>query len=108
MNEIKIILLAFTLAFLSESLTEYLFSPIFENIVRWRPYKFLLVYVAAGVGLGFSIHYQIDFLAMIGGVQPDPVGMIASGLIIGRGSNFLHEFVSKFLAKAMPQLRWTQ
>jgi hypothetical protein len=95
---------AFALAFLTESFVEYLFGQAFEKIPAISAYKWLLMYVAAAVGVGLALYYEIDLIALIqqlsggsGGLTP--VGMILSGLGIGRGASWLHDFVSQYLEK---------
>lgn len=55
-----------------------------------------LRYVSLIFGIGAAIAYQIDLLGALGLPAVYPlVGWIATGLIIGRGSNYLNDFVSK-------------
>jgi hypothetical protein len=108
------------LATLVESLVEYLIHPLVklpaatggkppaarpiagEPAVTWR--DLLLRYVAAAVGILLCWIYNADLravagLAMVGLVSPWPwVGNIVTGLIIGRGANFVHDFASRWLA----------
>lgn len=79
----------FLLAFFVEGLVEYLFGK--EN--GSQP---ALKYVALALGVGLAIAYNVDILAMAGLVSPVPlIGNIVSGIIIGRGSNYVNDFVSK-------------
>lgn len=76
------------LATLVEGFTEYLFS----DQPKAQPY---LKYIALGLGVGVSLAYGVDILAGLGLVSPVPfVGQVISGLIIGRGSNYVNDFVS--------------
>ncbi|KKW13383.1 MAG: hypothetical protein UY48_C0001G0004 [Candidatus Gottesmanbacteria bacterium GW2011_GWB1_49_7] len=92
------IALALALAFLTESMVEYLFGQIIDQVnldkLRW-----LLTYVAAAVGVGLAFYYQLDLLALIGDSVPSSVGFLLSGLVIGRGANYLHGFVSTYLLR---------
>ena len=109
--EITILLaVAFALAFLTESLVEYLFGTLFDKVAKLTPLKWALMYVAAGVGVALALYWQIDLIAVIAngvasmaGVEASwkvsVVGEILSGLAIGRGANFLHDFISKALVK---------
>lgn len=77
------------LAMLVESTVEYLFS----HNVKLQPY---LNYVALAMGILACLVYKVDLLAILGLVSPMPyVGSIASGLIVGRGSNYLNDFISR-------------
>lgn len=105
MNPLEILAIAFALAFLAESLVEYIFGTLFDKVPKLEPYKWALMYVALLVGVGMAFYYSLDLIALIsqelGGVVPVSwFGILMTGLIVGRGSNFLHEFVSKFLKKA--------
>lgn len=77
------------LAALVEGFTEYVFG--FAD--RVKPY---LKYIALVLGVGATLAYNIDILRDLAGLtSPIPyVGQIISGLIIGRGSNYLNDFVS--------------
>lgn len=95
------VVLAFALAFLVESTTEYLFGTLFDKVSKLHEYKWLLMYLAGGVGVFVSFHYQLDLIAFLQqimgvGVMPSPVGIVFTGLTIGRGANYVHQFVSKF------------
>ena len=106
------IAVAFTLAFLVEAMVEYLFGTPFDKVPALTPYKWTLMYVALLVGVGLALYYKIDLVAVIAQViarmvDPEsgfafpltPVGMVLSGLAIGRGSNFLHDWLSKSMQK---------
>ena len=80
---------------------EYFAGTPMDKIPKFKPYKWLLMYVAIAVSIPVSFYYQFDLIALLGGflgkVMPVSwVGIVLSGLAIGRGSNFLHQFVSKF------------
>lgn len=96
MNELLILAGAFALAFLIESLVEYIFGEPINHIPKIVPYKWLLMYVSAIAGVLLSLFYKLDLLALIMAREGTIVGMVITGLAIGRGSNFLHQFVSKF------------
>ncbi|MEE9198212.1 MAG: hypothetical protein V3U26_00280 [Dehalococcoidia bacterium] len=84
------------LAFLAESLTEYLFSRPLADLKINREY---LRYVAAGVGVVLALVYKVDILAQFPGLGAEypVVGRVLSGLVLGRGANFAHDFYSRFL-----------
>lgn len=91
------VLIGLTLAFLTESMTEYLFGQALDRFPNLSPLRWLLQYVAAIVGVGLAFYYQVDLIALIGGDAVSPVGVTLSGLIIGRGANYFHQFVSQYL-----------
>lgn len=96
---------SFALAFLTESLVEYLFGTPMDKLPKLCPYRWLLMYISVGVGVGLALFYQLDLIAIIAqasGVALDltastPVGMVLTGLGIGRGANYLSQFVSTYL-----------
>ncbi len=102
---LPILAVSFALAFLTESLVEYLFGAVADHVPAVNPYRWLLMYIAAGVGVGLALFYQLDLIAVIAqsaGVAldlsaPTKVGMVLSGLAIGRGANYLNQFVSTYL-----------
>lgn len=84
----EFIAVIFLFAMLVESLTEYVFG----GISKLAPY---LKYIALLVGVAVSVLYKIDVLFALFGLQSIPVvGWIISGLIIGRGSNYVNDFIS--------------
>ncbi len=82
------------LAFLSESITEYLFAGPLSSRGLGRT----LPYVAAAVGVALCLAYQIDLMKSALGLSPGwpPVGQVLTGLILGRGSSYLHDFYTAF------------
>lgn len=83
----------FLLATIIEGLITYLFGKS-EDGAEERAY---LKYVSLVLGIGAAIAYQVDLLAMVGLVSAVPfVGYIISGLVIGRGSNYLNDIISSF------------
>lgn len=96
------------LAALAEALVEYLFSPIIKAGketdmepepaagLDWRVLAFR--YTSAGVGVCLCIIYETDLFQYFGLYPPWPwIGWVITGLLIGRGANFVHEFASTWL-----------
>jgi len=96
MNELLILAGSFALAFLIETLVEYLVGEPINHIPKLMPFKWLMMYVSAGVGVGLGLFYKIDLIALIFQREATVVGIVITGLAIGRGSNYLHQFVGKF------------
>jgi hypothetical protein len=88
---------ALFLAFSTESLTEYLFGTLADKITALKPYKWLLMYVAAIVGVGLCFWYQLDLVELIRGGEATWPGMLLSGLSVGRGANYINDLVSKYI-----------
>jgi hypothetical protein len=61
-----------------------------------------LRYAAMLLGILLAAAYHADLLALVGLVSPwSPyVGYVVTGLVIGRGSNFLHDLADRWLAPA--------
>ena len=85
MNLLGIVLLAT----LVEGLITYLFGKTEEGTRPW------LKYVSLVAGVGLAVAYKIDIPAMTGLVSVMPVvGYVVSGLIIGRGANYLNDILT--------------
>ncbi len=102
METIVPILLGLVLAFLTESFTEYLFGQAVNHIPKAEPFKWLLQYVALAAGIGLALYYYVDVIAVLTNTQPTNVGVVLTGLTIGRGSNYFHQFISQYLPKKEP------
>ena len=78
------------LAYLAESIVEYFFA--------WAP-KWTK-YIAAAVGILLAINFQMDlFQSLLGLESFHPlVGYVLTGLVLGRGSNWLHDLWNRFIA----------
>jgi hypothetical protein len=108
-NNINAIAGILILATLVESFVEYLIRPLVkpwvegkeleEGVVDWR--GLLLRYIAAIVGMVACFIYEADLLALLGLVSPWPwVGFVVTGLVIGRGANFVHDFTGRWIQPA--------
>lgn len=101
MNVTQIIGVSLALAFLAESMTEYLFGTLADHLPALAPLRWALQYIAALAGVGLAFFYRLDLIGVIGGLDASWVGFILSGLVIGRGANFLHQFVSQYFPKVL-------
>ena len=81
------------LAFLSESLTEYLFSDLLSGH-RARYLK----YIACLVGIGLAMLYQTDMTGPLLGLSPRWAlpGQALTGVLLGRGANFIHDVYARY------------
>ena len=98
------------LATLAESLVEYLVKPWLnrpDSDPRAAAFRDLgLRYIAAGIGMILTVLYQADLLAIVGLSSPWPLaGQLLTGLIIGRGANFVHDFASRWLSPTGASVR---
>lgn len=89
------------LAFLSESLTEYLFAGPLSSL---RLPSGLLRYVAVGVGVLLAWAYDLDIArdAMELTSRPPILGVLLTGVILGRGASYVHDFYGSYLRPTRP------
>lgn len=84
------------LSTLIEGLITYLFGKTSEE----QPARPWLKYISLVFGILVSFAYRVDIIAMTGLVSVYPfVGYIMSGLIIGRGANYLNDIFSLIKGK---------
>ena len=64
----------------------------------------ILRYLSAALGVGLCLAYKQDLLACAGlmGIHP-AIGQVITGLVIGRGANYLHDLVSRWTPLAGTQ-----
>jgi len=94
------ILSAFTGILLMATLIEGTVEYFFGDIIALKGY---LRYIALAFGVGMSFAYGLDILGFFGLATPFPiVGYITSGIIIGRGSNYLNDLISSFKGDVTP------
>ena len=105
MNQITAITGILILATLCEALVEHLVAPIVDGRgaedpqrEQWRVLG--LRYISAGLGMILCVLYQADLLALLGLATPWPfVGWLLTGLVIGRGANWVHDFAGRWLVQ---------
>lgn len=103
MTTLGILAILLALAFFVETLVEFIFGTLFDRIPALTPHKWTLQYIAVVVGLVGTFHYGIDLLAILSEVvKANPVipvswyGIGITGIAVGKGSNYLHQFISQF------------
>jgi hypothetical protein len=90
------------LAALTEALVEYLIAPLADNLTppeqdHWR--ELGMRYIATMVAIALCFTYRADLFALLGIVSAWPwVGYLLTGLIIGRGANWVHDFAGRWLS----------
>ena len=100
------------LASIGEALVEYLFAPLIDarapdeaqqpepaaRSLDWRALALRTISVLIGVVL--CVVYRVDLLVHFDLSSPWPwFGYAITGILIGRGSNFVHDFASRWLAR---------
>jgi hypothetical protein len=104
LSVLSILAVIFLLAFLTESLVEYLFGAVIDHVPALQPYNWTLMYVAAAVGVAGAFIYQFDLIHLLGDFVEAPIpvhwfGVLLTGLAIGRGAQYLHDLVEKYFIK---------
>ena len=95
------------LATIAEALVEHLFAPLVDArapddtapdaVLDWR--ALVLRYVSVFIGIVLCIVYRVDLLTYFDLSSPWPwFGYAITGMLIGRGSNFIHDFAGRWLA----------
>ena len=102
------LLASLALAFLAESMTEYVFAWAFDLAAeKWPLVKAIepLRYVALMVGICLAFAYQLDLLLVAFPTMPPSVagiGIFLTGMAIGRGANYVHDMWSRYLKPEHP------
>lgn len=91
-NLLIMLLLAFIV---TEGTVEYLFGVAFDKIAALSPFKWALMYLSAALGVFVAIFYAIDLLAMVG-LKASVVGQVFTGILLGRGANFINDLWQRF------------
>jgi hypothetical protein len=95
------LIIIFVLAFLVETLVEFLIGTPMEKFPALKPYKWMTMFVAIAVGIMGAFVYQFDVIYLIAGylgvltIPISPFGLIITGIAIGKGSNYIHDLVRK-------------
>ena len=95
MDKLIALIAVFAFPFIAESMTEYFFD-------MWMPKKFIR-YVSAAVGILLAVLWRVNIprdLMAVEAILPW-AGEILTGLVIGRGANFVHDF-----GNVQQGLRW--
>jgi len=97
------------LATLVEALVEYLVKPLFGPPILPEAEAaspddalpgLLIRYSAATIGVLLCLTYRADLLILANLNAPLPwVGFVITGILIGRGANFVHDFTSRWFTR---------
>ena len=79
----------------TEGVVEYLLGKVFDFFaVEDRIRKLVLPLVSGAVGVGYAFHYRVDMIDLFFSVGYSWVGVVSTGVCIGRGANFISATVS--------------
>lgn len=82
----------------TEGTVEFVLGTPFDKFPKLAPFKWLLMYVSLAAGIGLAFYYKLDMVTLFD--KPiSPVGIVLTGVIMGRGANFVSEVWQKFLPK---------
>lgn len=84
----EVLAAALLIAVFGERLIEYFVMPLFDKH-GWD--KTWLLYIGALPGFILCVAANLDLFAMLGIVMPYPLGVIATGLVVGGGANLVHD-----------------
>jgi len=93
-----LIVLMFFGFMVTEGSVEYIFGTLFDRIEKIKPYSWLLMYVSLGLGIFLAFHYALDIPFLLLGQKASPVGVVATGIIMGRGANFVADVWQRYLS----------
>ena len=90
----------------TEGTIEYIFGTLFDKVAKLTPYKWALMYASLVVGVYLAFFYQLDMVYIVAqatgatAVSISWVGLGATGVIIGRGANFINDVWQRFFPNA--------
>lgn len=93
-------------AFLVETLVEFVFADVFLQIPGAAQFKWTVKYIAIAVAVYAAFWYRFDLVALLSAFLDSPqveistFGMIITGVAIGKGSNYLHDLIDRFFKPA--------
>ena len=97
-------------AFLIETLVEFVFADVFLKIPGAAQWKWTVKYIAISVAIYAAFLYQFDLISLLAQLLEGPVieistfGLIVTGVAIGKGSNYLHDVFKRFFLKPVDEI----
>lgn len=87
-------------AFAGEAVNEFLIAPWMDllkdklnDVIRQQAMRLW----SAGVGVLIAYEFEADVFALLGAQARQPLfGIVLTGILLGRGSNWIHEMLKKF------------
>ena len=86
----------------TEGTIEFIFGTLFDKVPKLNPYKWALMYLSLVLGVYLAYFYQLDMVYIVAqatgatAVTVSWVGLAATGVIIGRGANFVNDVWTRF------------
>ena len=85
----------------TEGFVEYFLGTLFERITKLTPFAWLLMYVSLAGGLFLSYAFQLDAVFLVFGITSATMpwlGVFLTGVVIGRGANFVADVWKKYFS----------
>ena len=82
----------------TEGSVEYILGTLFDKVEAIGKFKWALMYVSLALGIFLAFHYELDIPFLLLGMPASPVGNIGTGIILGRGANFVSDVWQKYLS----------
>ena len=85
----------------TDGCVEYFLGKLFEKVKKLTPFSWVLMYVSLGVGLFLAYAFQIDGILLIFGITSPTMpwlGIALTGVVIGRGANFVADVWKKYFS----------
>ena len=87
-------------AFVGESINEFLVAPLVDRLrgrLDEELRQIIMRWWSALVGVGIAYMFELDVFALLDAKAQQPIfGIILTGLLLGRGSNWAHEMMKRF------------
>jgi len=82
----------------TEGTVEYILGTLFDKVAQLNGYKWALMYVSLALGIFLAFHYNLDVPFLLLNMKASPIGVVGTGIILGRGANFVNEVWQKYLS----------
>ena len=80
----------------TEGVVEYVLGTLFDKVEKLAPFKWTLMYASLAVGIFLAFYYGLDVVNIGLGLPFSPVGIILTGVVMGRGANLVSDVWQKF------------
>ena len=82
----------------TEGAVEYILGILFQHVAALRQFEWTLRYASLAAGVFFAFVYGLDLPNVWLELPASPVGIVMTGIVIGRGANGVHNVASKVSA----------
>ena len=82
----------------TEGAVEYMLGILFERVEALWKYQWILRYASLAAGVFLAFVYGLDLPNLWLELPASPVGIVMTGIVIGRGANGVHNVASKVSA----------